>query len=124
MNINDAITKHKLWLDGKENGEKANLRYADLRRADLRGANLWEANLLGADLRRADLDFSSGIPFNCGGTNAIIDDRIFAQMLYHLTRMDVSKASVGVQEAMGQIRNMAVADLFCEYRSDVDPLTK
>lgn len=45
----EILEKHKLWLDGKEYGAKANLRGANLREANLR-----EANLSGADLRGAD----------------------------------------------------------------------
>jgi len=59
------LEKHQLWLDDKEDGERADLWGADLWSADLRGAdlwganlrsaNLWGANLRGADLRSADL---------------------------------------------------------------------
>ena len=58
--LKEILEKHKMWLNGEEGGERANLRGADLREADLRGANLngaylrW-ANLSGADLREADL---------------------------------------------------------------------
>ena len=34
------LRKHKMWLENKEGGEKANLREANLRGADLYGANL------------------------------------------------------------------------------------
>jgi uncharacterized protein YjbI with pentapeptide repeats len=101
---------------------EANLHEANLTWADLTGADLTRANLRGADLRGANLDLSSGIPFHCGGTQAKIDDRIFSQMLYHLTRMDVSSCSGGVKEAIEAIKDMAVSDLFCEYRDDVKPL--
>ena len=64
------LRKHKLWLDDKDGGVRANLWEADLRganlceadlsradlsRADLRGANLCEADLRGANLCEADL---------------------------------------------------------------------
>ncbi len=49
------LRKHKLWLEDKEEGERADLSGADLREADLRGADLREADLSGADLREADL---------------------------------------------------------------------
>ena len=107
----------------------ANLRWADLSGADLSGANLTGANLTGAnltganlsgaDLTGANLDMSSGIPFHCGGAAFKGDDRLAAQMIYHFARGDWSGCSGGVQEAVEAIRSMAIADLFCEYRSDI-----
>ena len=85
----------------------------------LRGADLSGADLSGANLRCADLDMSSGIPFHCGGTKFKGDDRLAAQMIYHFTRGDWDGCSGGVQEAVEAIRSMAIADLFCEYRSDI-----
>jgi hypothetical protein len=72
---------------------RADLRGADLRGADLRGADLYWADLYGADLRRADLrganfDFSV-FPMWCGSFNIICDKRLVAQLLYHLSRLDV-----------------------------------
>ena len=49
------LHRHQLWLENKEGGEQANLRWANLRWADLRRANLREANLREADLCRVDL---------------------------------------------------------------------
>jgi len=100
--------------------QDANLQGADLRRANLQGADLRRADLRRADLQRANLDFSSGIPYHCGGTGAKIDDRIFAQMIYHVTRQDFSGCSGGVKEAVEHIRGMAIANLFCEYRGDCE----
>ena len=63
--IKEVLAAHKLWLDGGENGTRADLRGAvltdaDLRdavltRADLRDAVLTDADLRDADLRGADL---------------------------------------------------------------------
>jgi hypothetical protein len=68
--IEETLEKHKLWVEGKEGGVRAdlssaNLSGADLSRADLSGAylsgadlsgaNLSGAYLYGADLSRADL---------------------------------------------------------------------
>jgi hypothetical protein len=100
----------------------ANLTWADLRGADLTRANLTRANLHEADLTGANLDLSSGIPFHCGGVRYLGDDRLLAQMLYHLTRGNWIKASGGAKEAIEHIRSMAISDLFCEYRDDVKPL--
>jgi hypothetical protein len=53
--LKKIIKAHQLWLNGEENGCRADLCRADLRRANLFGANLCGANLCGADLRDADL---------------------------------------------------------------------
>ena len=53
--LNEILKKHKLWLEDKEGGEKADLRAADLRAADLMGADLRAADLMGADLRSVNL---------------------------------------------------------------------
>ena len=53
--LDEILRLHKLWLEGKEGGERANLRGADLQDADLRGANLWSADLWGANMRDTDL---------------------------------------------------------------------
>lgn len=123
------LQRHAKWLvSGGTDGESADLRYAnlsnadlrnaDLRNADLRYANLRYANLRYADLRYADLDFSCW-PLWCGSKNVKADDRLVAQLIFHVTRLDISCCSGGVREAVKHIRAMAVSDLFCEYRSDV-----
>ena len=96
----------------------ADLRGADLRGANLRGADLRGADLCEADLREADLDFSAW-GLSCKSTKVICDDRLFAQLFFHLTRLDESKCSGGVKETMAALRSMAASDLFCEYRNDV-----
>lgn len=58
--LKEILEKHKLWLENKEGGEKADLSYADLAgvdlcNANLKGANLQCSNLNGADLGGADL---------------------------------------------------------------------
>jgi hypothetical protein len=49
------LEKHKLWLEGKEGGERVDLSGVDLRGANLRGINLSNANLTGAKLDEAIL---------------------------------------------------------------------
>jgi len=101
--------------------QRANLQRADLQGADLRYANLRGADLRYANLRGANLDFSS-FPLWCGSTNVISDDRLFSQLFFHLTRLNVEECSGGVQEAMEALRSIAAADLFCEYREDIERL--
>lgn len=77
---------HCAWLEGKEGGQRANLRSADLCRADLRGANLRDA-----DLCSANLDYSC-LPLWCGGLKMKIDRRIAAQIAYHFCDQDCDDA--------------------------------
>lgn len=53
--LSEILAKHKLWLEVKEGGARADLRGANLSEADLRGANLSGANLRWADLSWANL---------------------------------------------------------------------
>jgi len=63
--LNEILKKHELWMQGREYGKRADLRYADLRNANLQNivlqfaslqyAHLEYVNLQGADLRYADL---------------------------------------------------------------------
>lgn len=58
MNANDLKTileKHKMWLNGEDGGERANMRGADMSGANMRGADMRGADMKGADLRGADL---------------------------------------------------------------------
>ena len=53
--LKEILEKHKMWLNGEEGGEKADLSGADLIGADLSGANLRGADLRGTNLRDANL---------------------------------------------------------------------
>jgi hypothetical protein len=104
--LQEILEQHKMWLEDKTKGKRAdlsdanlfdaNLRDANLRYADLRGANLSDANLSGvdlhganlhgADLRYADLDFSQ-LNLSCKGLNFKIDERLAKQIAYHLINL-------------------------------------
>lgn len=115
-------------VKGKVNLRGADMRWADMREAnmiganmsgaDMSGANMREANMIGADMRGANMDFSCW-PLSCKSTSVVADDRLFAQLFFHLTRLDVSQCSGGARESMDALRSMAASDLFCEYRSEV-----
>jgi hypothetical protein len=100
---------------------EADLRGADLREADLQEADLREADLQGADLRGADLDLSSGIPFCCGGTKIKGDRRLFAQMVFHLTRQDWQELTEQEAQWLKAIPS-EILNSFCNYRTDVDKM--
>ena len=53
--LEKILKNHLLFLQGSQDGIRADLRRADLRRADLSRANLYGANLSEADLHGADL---------------------------------------------------------------------
>lgn len=90
--LKEILSKHKLWLQGKGEGERANLMNADLAGANLRGAtlegaylkyaDLVGADLKGADLKGANIDISTW-PLWCDSLKAHVDDRIAIQLLYH-----------------------------------------
>jgi hypothetical protein len=87
----------------------ADLRDADLREADLRDADLCWANLRDADLSGADLDFSC-LPLGCGSLDIKVDKRLFAQLLYHLCRLDCDDEEVKAVQKLPEI--MALANQF------------
>ena len=53
--LNKVLELHKMWMDGKEGGVRADLSDADLSDADLSYAHLRNANLRDANLSCADL---------------------------------------------------------------------
>ena len=70
--LTEILRLHKMWLNGEEEGERANLRDADLQ---------------GANLQGADVDYSCW-PLWCGSLDAKVDRRIAAQLAYHFCRLD------------------------------------
>jgi hypothetical protein len=54
-NLPELLRLHGLWLQGSEEGTRADLRNADLSYANLRNANLSSADLRDADLSSANL---------------------------------------------------------------------
>ena len=90
--LKKILEKHQKWLEGKPDGERANLEYANLEDAnledaDLRGANLRGANLEDANLEDANLDFSCW-PLWCGSLDVKVGARIAAQLAYHFCRLE------------------------------------
>lgn len=72
-NLNDILTKHRKWLYGEEDGERADLQDANLRGANLRRANLRDADLRDADLRGVCHDSATAfLPIQCPEEGAFI----------------------------------------------------
>lgn len=101
-----VLEKHKLWLNHKKGGVRANLNGANLSRADLSMADLSGANLNGANLNGADLDYSV-IPLWCGSLHAEFDDRQVAQIVYHAVRAGLGSKNVG-EETKTELRKVVV----------------
>ena len=95
--LENILRLHKMWLNGNENGVRANLSYANLGGSDLRDAdlsyanlnyvNLSEANLSYANLSSANLSYAdlymTTWPLWCGSKNARIDISIASQLAAH-----------------------------------------
>ena len=99
----------------------ANLKGANLEKTDLRRANLKGANLQGAILEGTNLDFACW-PMWCGSIGVKADDRLVAQLAFHLARLNVSACSAEIKADMEAIRKLKIVDKFCQYREDVEPL--
>ena len=85
----------------------------------------YAANRREADLRGAYLDFSAW-PLSCGSFGVKVDDRIVAQLLCHIARLDVSGCSPIVRYAHRLIFSTWpgkwLKNLFSEYRGDVEKI--
>jgi hypothetical protein len=80
IELQEILEKHKLWLDGKVGGERANLSFANLRFADLRSADLRFANLRFANLRFANLRSANLSSANLSSANLSVADLRFANL--------------------------------------------
>ena len=59
MNLKEMLKKHKMWLNGEEGGERANLINVNLSGVNLSGVDLSEADLNGVNLSNADLRYTN-----------------------------------------------------------------
>ena len=57
--LENILRLHKMWLNGNENGVRANLSYANLGGSDLRDADLSYANLNYVNLSEANLSYAN-----------------------------------------------------------------
>ena len=98
--LDKILELHKLWLNAKEDGAKANLREADLEGANLREADLTRADLTGANLREADLEGANLREADLTGANLTRADLEGANLrgdgLYgaNLTRANLREANL------------------------------
>ena len=69
MNLKEILKKHKMWLNGEEGGERANLINANLSGVNLTGVDLSEADLNGVNLSNADLRYTNLRGANLSGAD-------------------------------------------------------
>ena len=69
MNLKEILKKHKMWLNGEEGGERANLKNANLSGVNLSGVDLSEADLNGVNLSNADLRYTNLRGANLSGAD-------------------------------------------------------
>ena len=69
MNLKETLQKHKMWLNGEEGGERANLINANLSGVNLSGVDLSEADLNGVNLNNADLRYTNLRGVNLSGAD-------------------------------------------------------
>ena len=67
--LDAIIEKHKLWLDGKKDGKRANFTGKSLNGLNIAGANLEWANFKSADLTGANLSGANLALANFKGSN-------------------------------------------------------
>jgi len=124
--------KHKISGKVKFSGKFKNFKLCvkaaiesrvDLSYADFSGADCTGADFTGADFTGAIFDFAS-LPLWCGAFGMVVDDRFVGQLIHHFAKLDVSKCSGGVKEAVEHIKKMAISDLFCEYRHDIKRISE
>ena len=117
--LDEVLRLHKLWINHKAGGKRANLRYADLTDADLTGADLRSADLTGADLTDADLTgadlYKTSLPLWCGGLAWRLDRLQMAQLAYHFCSMQCDDDDVkNLQKSL-----YALANEFADSRGDL-----
>ena len=101
----EMLRKHKLWINGEDGGERA-----DLSRADLCGAYLCGAYLRGADLSRADLRYADLSYANLCGANLRYADLCGADLRYADLR-DADLSDANLRDADLHYANLSHADL-------------
>ena len=77
--LQEILEKHKLWLQDRIKGKRADLSGADFSEANLKGANLRNADLRNADFsgvnfRNADLSYANLRSADLSGAKGLIND--------------------------------------------------
>jgi len=100
------LEKHKLWLNGEKEGEKAdlsgiNLSYNELPQVNLQWANLSNTDLSYASVVKGNFSHANMIGAICCHTNFFMADLRYA----NLSCADLSKAKLESTDLLGAILN-------------------
>jgi hypothetical protein len=112
--LEDILEKHKKWLNGEEDGEKADLSGTNLFCVDLSGANLSGANLRATDLRFADLSDADLSDVDLSRTNLRGVDLSYADLSYADLRDSY------LRDSNLNYVNLSYANLGCADLRDAD----
>lgn len=108
--LKEILKRHKKWLGGEANGERADLQFADLYGVNLTNVNLQFADLSGADLSEANLQKADLQNTNLQGAN--LQNSYLSYAL--LQRANLHRAnlySAGLMRANLQNSDLSNADL-------------
>ena len=109
-NLEEILWKHKLWILGDRDGERAKICFADLshmslRGADLRCASLYQTNLVGADLTLTNLENASLYKSDLSNASLQYAKMLNADLKYvNLSGADLSGAE-GLLSAIDYMKN-------------------
>ena len=128
--LDELVRKHKLWLEGKDGGEKLVLIDCDLTGSNLSGSNLSWSNLTGSNLSWSNLTGSnldySVLPLWCGSLKANFDDKQLIQIAYHLVKAGLNSDNASNETKTELEKLIDFANKF--HRVDecgkIEPITK
>lgn len=107
-------------LLSRNNFHKTMFLNTKLIKSEFPNNNLLKADLEGIHLIETPLDFSE-FPLWCGSFGMKPDDRLVAQLIYHITRFGTENMSDDVKAQLDEIRQMPIARMFPEnYCNDID----
>ena len=107
------LDKHKKWLNGDADGERAILSGFDLRGLDLSELDLFECDLRGSDISGCNM-YNACLPLWGGGLHFRADRLFVAQLAYHLCSILCDEEVKAVQRSL-----YAFANEFARSRYDL-----
>jgi hypothetical protein len=105
--LDEIVERHKLWLEHKEGGARADFSGKDIRYVDLSGKNLWgayfrETILIGVNFNGANLGYTDFRRAYIESTDFIGTCLGYADFRHaHFNRVDFSGASCGFMDLRG-----------------------
>jgi len=105
--LQEIISKHKLWLSDNKSGERANLSEANLSEANLSWANLSEANLSKANLSEANLSEANLSKANLSKAD-LSEANLSEANLSEANLSEANLSEANLSEAKGMVKIMGV----------------